>query len=76
MKMRVIYEIHLDDESDTSPEIVDALLDVDDETMVDPEMVDPETEDPRNWTNLLLEETSTHNNGNGRIQRVRPKTFG
>jgi len=48
----VIYEIHLD-EDDTSPEIVDALLDVDDEIIVDPEMDEPVVQEaPRTKSKL------------------------
>ena len=47
----VIYEIHLDEESDTDASIVDAL--VDDETMVDPEMDEPVVQEaPRTKSKL------------------------
>ena len=48
----VIYEIHLDEESDTDASIVDALV-VDDETMVDPEMDEPVVQEaPRTKSKL------------------------
>jgi len=47
----VIYEIHLDEESDTDASIVDVL--VDDETMVDPEMDEPVVQEaPRTKSKL------------------------
>jgi len=57
----IIYEIHLDEDEDTDPEILDVL-------------VEPETSED-DYREDGMEETTARNFSNGRRQRQRPENF-